>query len=79
RHPEDIVTSRWLRDALPRPLALAVWLESVLSAEQDSRTRRRLFTRHDNFVRDWRAGLQAAAHQLEWSQIVNTERFVHEA
>ncbi|WP_321783632.1 rhamnan synthesis F family protein [Paraburkholderia sp. J94] len=79
RHPEDIVTSRWLRDALARPLALAVWLESVLSAEQASRAQRRLFIRHDSFVSDWRAGLQATTHQLEWPQAVNTERFTREA
>ncbi|WP_348966789.1 rhamnan synthesis F family protein [Paraburkholderia tropica] len=79
RHPEDIVTSRWLRDALTRPLALAVWLESVLSAEHASRGRRRLFIRHDGFAGDWRVALQDTLRRLEWPQPVNADAFAREA
>jgi len=64
RHPEDVVTSTWLRDALARPLGLAVWLESLLDAEQASRGRRRLFVRQDELLTDWRAPLHAIGRRL---------------
>ncbi|WP_158948677.1 rhamnan synthesis F family protein [Paraburkholderia acidisoli] len=65
RHPEDTLTSCWLRDALARPLALAVWLDALLSAELASRGRPRVWVRHHDLLADWQAPLRAIATRLD--------------
>lgn len=54
RHPSEVASSLVARDALPRDVALLIWLRHVLEAEWSSRTVRRSVLRYDNVLADWR-------------------------
>lgn len=64
RHPAEVAASLAVRDGMPRPRALLLWLEHVLAAEQASRGFPRVVMDYDRLLADPVARLSDVADAL---------------
>ncbi|MBU8537757.1 sulfotransferase family protein [Falsiroseomonas tokyonensis] len=57
RNPLEVARSLEVREKMPKPRALALWLSHVLAAEAGSRDLPRTVLHYDDLLRDWRGCL----------------------
>jgi len=63
RNPLEVAHSLKRRDGIPLPKSLLLWLRHVLDAEYHSRNIPRYFLSHEEFLVDWRLGMDRAAEK----------------
>jgi SAM-dependent methyltransferase len=70
RNPLEVAASLKARDGFPAAKSMLLWLRHVLSAERDTRGRKRTFVTYDSLLGDWRKVVAKIAVDLniQWPQ-----------